>query len=57
MKVKYSSRIKEVRTEFYKQAFAANANNLKETFNIVNQISGQEEEKTLPSCNLDEDLA
>ena len=57
VKIEYSSRIKEVRTEFYKQAFAANANNLKETFNIVNRISGQEEEKILPSCNLDEELA
>ena len=50
VKIEFFSRIKEVRTEFYKQTFAANANNLKETLNLVNRISGQEEEKTLSSC-------
>ena len=43
-----SARIKEVSTEYYKDNPSANSYDLRETFNVVDRLVGQDQVKVLP---------
>ena len=53
----YYAKIKVVRTDYYKDALSSNSHDLKETFNVVNRLAGQDRVKVLPSHTSEVSLA
>ena len=57
VKLNYYTRLKEVRTGYYKDALATDPCNLRKTFDVVHKLSGESTERKLPSYDSDVKLA